>query len=107
MKRLGFVLLLLAMGVQFSAGARVFDDHERWTRTCESDSHHFCSDVSDHDSDRCSICLVCTNASSPYEPAVPEFFVVQVPFVLIACSSPIFVENCDCSSPRGPPSLPA
>jgi hypothetical protein len=107
MKRVAVFLLLLAMGVQFAAGAHLFDSHEEWTRTCTSHSSHFCNETDTHDQGACSICVACASYLTPDVSIPPEFVRVDEPYVAVAEQPTHFTRECDCSSPRGPPALPA
>lgn len=107
MRRVGSVLLLLAIGIQFAAGARLFDSHEQWTRTCTSNSQHFCNDVSTHDSEHCAICMVSATGPAPFRVEIPEILQVELSFVLLPHSSPIFPRESGTSCPRGPPAQPS
>lgn len=103
MRRVGAVLFALALAVQFSAGAGLFQSHERWTQTCESHSKHVCSDINPHDPDHCSICLVCATGPTLVEIDSPAFFHAEAPLVALTRSNPAVIRECDCSCPRGPP----
>jgi hypothetical protein len=105
MKRIGTVLLSVALAVQFAAGARVFDSHEAWTQTCTGESHHFCNDINPHDSDHCAICLL--TATGPAPLAVESLSVVQVdlPLTPKPHSTPILTLGWDATGSRGPPLL--
>src|SRR5579863_5983197 len=105
MKRFGSVLLSLALLIQFASGARLFDAHEEWSRTCTSNSHHFCDDVSTHDPDHCAICVMSAAGPAPIEIATPELFQITQPVVSLPNVLPRVEHPWHAISSRGPPLL--
>jgi hypothetical protein len=103
MKRIGVVFFVLGMGVQFAAGAHLFDSHAEWTRTCTSHSSHFCNDSDAHDQGPCSICVASSSYLIPNVSVSPEFYRINEPFVVVSHHLSLLTRECDCSSPRGPP----
>lgn len=103
LKRCGVLLIGLALSVQFFAGARAFDSHIEWTRTCDAERSHYCDDPNVHDSGPCAICVA--TGTAPEAPAVSVEIAsrLEQPLVPHHVSSPVAQRQLDTSCPRGPP----
>ncbi len=105
MRRLGQVLFLLALSIQFASGAHLLDYHQDWDRKCESTSKHFCSEVSTHDASLCAICVVCAGGLTFHASEIPQSSVIVTACIHAPEGIPDLTDDRTSSSPRGPPSF--